>query len=213
MASTDKTLSGVPPVLSMRTEPRSEKEEARLIQQIVKGHNDLFCDLIQPHMLVLTRFVATKLQHDAEVDDILQQTLMKAFTKLHQFRFEASFRTWLIRIAFNEVLRWHRDRSRSQKMFVGYLSEIRMLVSDKGASPLSQCETNEINGRLHTIIAKLPAAYRAVVDLRDLQGFSVVETAKVLQLDVQGVKNRHWRARRQISYFLRSRLRARSRLG
>ena len=206
MAITGKTVSGALPVLPMSAEPSCENEETRLIRHILKGRNELFCDLLQPHMLVLTRFVGNKLQYDAEVEDVIQQTLMKAFTKLHQFRFEASFRTWLIRIAFNEVLRWHNDRSRSRAVFAGHLSEIQPAPADKGPSPLSQCESNERNGRLHTIIATLPAKYRAVVSLRDLQGFTVVETAEALQLNAQGVRTRHWRARRQISHLLRSRV-------
>ena len=204
MASTDKTVSGALPLPPTSTEDCPEKEETRLIGQILKGRKELFCDLLQPHMIVLTRFVRTKLQHDAEVDDIVQQTLMKAFTKLHQFRFEASFRTWLIRIAFNEILRWHRARSRSRTVFVGPLGQMQFALADQGASPFKQCQTNEMSGHLHKIIARLPAKYRAVVSLRDLLGFTVVETAEALQLNVQGVRTCHWRARRQIFHFLRS---------
>ncbi|MCU1337998.1 MAG: Sigma-70 region 2:Sigma-70 region 4 [Bryobacterales bacterium] len=189
---------------SPTAEPPSQREEIRLIRQIIKGRKELFCDLLEPHMIVLTRFVGTKLQHDAETDDVVQQTLLKAFTKLHQFRFEASFRTWLIRIAVNEVLRWRRDKSRSRTVFVGHLSQMGLPVADQDPSPFKQCQSNEIAGHLHKVIARLPAKYRAVVSLRDLQGFTVVETAEALNLNVQGVRTRHWRARREIAHFLRS---------
>ena len=187
-----------------KTAPWPDQEENRLIRQIVGGRNELFRELLQPHMLVLTRFVKTKLQFDAELDDVIQQTLMKAFTKLYQFRFEASFRTWLIRIAFNEVLRWHRDRTRSRTVFVDHLGQTHLAVADQAVSPLSQCESNETSEHLHKVIARLPAKLRAVVSLRDLQGFTVGETAEALQLNVHGVRTRHWRARRQISHLLRS---------
>jgi DNA-directed RNA polymerase specialized sigma24 family protein len=82
----DEIASGALPQHPM-TEHRTDKEEARLIQHVVKGPNELFCDLLQPHMFVLTRFVGTKLQFDSEVDDLVQQTLLSDFTKLHQFRF------------------------------------------------------------------------------------------------------------------------------
>jgi RNA polymerase sigma-70 factor (ECF subfamily) len=206
MATTGQSMNSAPPRVGISAEPRPESAEAQLVRQIVTGRNELFGELLQPHMIVLTRFVATKLQHDAEVDDVIQQTLMKAFAKLHQFRFEASFRTWLIRIAFNEVLRWHRDRSRSRAMFVGQLGEMQPELADKGASPLSQCESNESYGHLHTIIAKLPAKYRAVVTLRDLQGFTAAEAAQTLRLNVEGVRTRHWRARRRMATLLRSRM-------
>ena len=206
MATTVRSMSSVPPGVGTTSEPRPESAEAQLIWQIVTGRNELFGELLQPHMIVLTRFVATKLQHDAEVDDVIQQTLMKAFAKLHHFRFEAGFRTWLIRIAFNEVVRWHRDRSRLRAMFVGQLGEKQPEVADKAASPLSQCESNESYGHLHTIIDKLPAKYRAVVTLRDLQGFTTAEAAQTLRLNAKGVKTLHWRARRRMATLLRSRM-------
>src|SRR5690349_17431658 len=78
-------------------------KEGRLIAQIVAGRKELFTVLIEPHRAQLFRLIRAKIGNDSESDDVIQQTIFKAFMRLGQFRFEASFRTWLIRIALNEV--------------------------------------------------------------------------------------------------------------
>ena len=85
-------------------------EEALLIHQVLAGQQDRFQELLQPHMSVVLRTVQTKMRNSAEVDDVIQETLLKALTRLAQFRFEAGFRAWLVQIAINESRQWYRRR-------------------------------------------------------------------------------------------------------
>ena len=84
-------------------EHRSHAEETVLIGQILVGRKELFDDLLEPHLTSLFRFVRSRMGSDSEAEDVIQVTILKAFTHLAKFRFEASFRSWLIRIAINEV--------------------------------------------------------------------------------------------------------------
>ena len=93
-----------------------EHKEASLIRQIFGGRRDLFGDLIEPHVGALWRTVQAKMRNDPDIDDIVQQAVFKAFTHLEQFRFEAGFRTWLIRIALNEVNEHWRKRHTSRSV-------------------------------------------------------------------------------------------------
>jgi hypothetical protein len=68
-------------------------DEAALIRKIVGGQRNLFGDLIAPHLTPLLRIVRATIGGGPEVEDIVQQTALKAFTHLSQFRFEAGFRT------------------------------------------------------------------------------------------------------------------------
>jgi len=71
-------------------------------------------DLIAPHLKPLLRIVQTTIGSHPDVEDIVQQTALKAITHLGQFRFEASFRTWLIRIGLNEARQWRRKCASSR---------------------------------------------------------------------------------------------------
>src|SRR6266852_3638006 len=87
-------------VIPMYIFPHSKTgtQEVELIHKILCGRRDLFEDLIAPHLPPLSRIVRAKIGSRPEVEDIVQQTALKALTHLEQFRFDASFRTWLIRI-------------------------------------------------------------------------------------------------------------------
>jgi sigma-70-like protein len=104
MGAVGCTLTKLVPALTATGEYRSSQEESLLIGQILEGRKDLFGDLLQPHLTAVLRLVRAKMRNDSEADDVIQQTILKAFTRLEQFRFEASFKTWLIRIAIREVL-------------------------------------------------------------------------------------------------------------
>lgn len=182
----------------------SNEEEARLIRQILAGRQDRFADLFQPHMTALRRVVRTKMQDSSEIEDVVQQTLLKAFSRLQQFRFEASFRTWLIRIACNEVLQWRRNRVRSALPLLerGRIPETQ--IADDAVSPFKICERNEEVRWFYKAFVKLPQIYQAVIQQRDLEHRSISETAQFLRLTVPAVKTRHRRARLLMLRFLPS---------
>src|SRR5271154_3048223 len=83
---------------------RGAHREAELFREILAGLRDLFDVLIEPHLGAVRRAVRAKMGNDPEIDDVTQQAVFKASTHLEQFRHEGRFRTWLIRIALNEVI-------------------------------------------------------------------------------------------------------------
>jgi RNA polymerase sigma-70 factor, ECF subfamily len=149
---------------------QSNGEEGRLIARILEGRKDLFGDLLQPHMAPLFRLVRAKMRHDPEADDVIQITIVKAFTRLEQFRFEATFRCWLMGIAINEVLQWYRRRMPSRLLVLNPIAIAQLQVADQTASPLTECQRREMARLLHRALARLPEKYQAVIRLRDLAG-------------------------------------------
>jgi RNA polymerase sigma-70 factor, ECF subfamily len=73
----------------------SAETEGLLIDRILRGRIDAFADLVQPHMTSLSRFAQQKLPSESEAEDVVQQSILLAFSRLRQFRGEASFNTWL----------------------------------------------------------------------------------------------------------------------
>jgi RNA polymerase sigma-70 factor (ECF subfamily) len=91
--------------------------EAELIKRVLEGCHEVFADLLRPHLKPVRSFVRRTVRNEFDVDDRIQQTLLKAYTRLHQFRFQSRFRTWLISIALNEIRQNARLRCKSRLVF------------------------------------------------------------------------------------------------
>jgi RNA polymerase sigma-70 factor, ECF subfamily len=176
--------------------------EATLIHQILRGRQELLGDLIKPHLDILRRFVQTKMGRNADVEDVVQQTILKAFTHLDQFRFEACFRTWLIRIAINEVAQLWRKRTSHQRLGPDGFLPSALQAKDRGDCPLHTFERSQSAKLLHHAIGNLPEKYQVVVRMRDLEERSLLETAKALRLTTAAVKSRQHRGRLRIAQLL-----------
>jgi RNA polymerase sigma-70 factor, ECF subfamily len=181
---------------------RSGSEETVLIGRILAGRKDLFDELLKPHLAPLWRVVQAKMGTDTDVEDVVQQTLLKAYLHLEQFRNEARFNTWLIRIALHEILQRHRLRWSSHLVSLDPITLCKFQGSEETASPYKQLERRETNNLLRKAIAELPAKYQALIVLRDMQGVSVRDAARVLGMTVSAVKTRHRRARHKMAHSL-----------
>src|SRR5258708_38901753 len=114
-------------------------EEAGLILSILSGRRDLFADLIGPHLPPLLRIVRSRIGGHPDVEDIVQQTALKALTHLEQFRFEANFRTWLVEIGLNEARQWRRKWASSRFFALDLLTVTQLPVADERHSPFVRC--------------------------------------------------------------------------
>jgi RNA polymerase sigma-70 factor, ECF subfamily len=186
------------------TNTGTRTDEAILIRKIVGGHQDLFGDLITPHLALLSRIVRTTLGAHAEVEDVVQQTALKAFTQLAQFRFEAGFRTWLIQIGLNEARQWRRKYASSPLVKSTDPVFAEVAIADQSRSPFMEYQRVEASAQVGAAIDRLPEIYRTVIVLRDLQDLSISEVARRLGLTIPAVKSRHMRARQKVARFLDS---------
>src|SRR6266481_1134574 len=91
-------------------ESSAQEPEEALIDRVLSGHKELFVDLVRPHQRTVYAMVFSLLVNKEDVEDVAQDTLVKALARLHQFRKESTFGTWLIQIAINET----RMRNRKQ---------------------------------------------------------------------------------------------------
>src|SRR6266849_1929495 len=91
-------------------ESSAQATEEPLIDRILSGQQELFMDLVRPHQRTVYATVFSLLANKEDAEDVAQDTLVKALARLHQFRRESTFGTWLIQIAINET----RMRNRKQ---------------------------------------------------------------------------------------------------
>ena len=198
MATLTYALDKMPPVPGAQ----GEHKEFELIREILAGRRDLFDDLIKPHLDAVWRAVRVKMGNDPDIDDVAQQAVFKAFTHLEQFRFEGGFRTWLIRIALNEVVQNWRKRVASRAVALEPFTFASVSVADPKDSPFRLCVRSQTSRLLQTAVAALPERYRLVIRMRDFEERSVAEVAEALSLTTAAVKTRHHRARRRMATIL-----------
>ena len=197
--------------------PRSEVRdlgEAELVELARRGGENAIRTLIERNNQRLFRAARSVLRNDGEAEDVVQETYVKAFTALASFRGEASFSTWLTRIALNEAVSRLRRRRRNSD-----LEALDQAVSaDAGLVslfPLSlvplpadtEAARSEMRQILETAIDGLPEGFRTVFVLRDVEGLSTEETAEQLTLKPETVKTRLHRARRMLRAVLEEQMR------
>lgn len=186
-----------------------------LVDLARQGGENAIRVLIQRNNQRLFRVARSVLRNDAEAEDVVQETYVRAFTSLETFRGDAQFSTWLTRIAINEALsrvRRRRDASELDALDVAAAADPGLaLLFPISLIPLpadTETARTEMRKVLEYAIDQLPEAFRLVFILRDVEGLSVEETAHELELRPETVKTRLFRARRLLRTAIEERVSA-----
>jgi RNA polymerase sigma-70 factor (ECF subfamily) len=147
------------------------------------------------------------LRNRDEAEDAVQSAYLSAFAAIHGFEGRSSLSTWLTRIVVNEALGRRRAARRRRAQLdssVTILDDYRekLMRGSISNSPEAELARAELRRVMEAAIAQLPAAFRPVFILREIEGMSVEETAEALGLLPATVKTRHLRARRRLQQAL-----------
>lgn len=193
-------------------EPLNSAFDAERIQRILGGESHLFHELIRPCERGIYFLLFSLLRNEAEAEDAAQEAVLKIYRNLHLFRGESQFRTWALSIARNEGL------GRLRKMANRREDSLDALTEDQGGDftpavltswrevPTEALERKELGAILRQAIDGLPAIYRNVVLLRDIEEMDARETAAALGITEGAVKVRLHRARALLQRSLSPRL-------
>ena len=179
-----------------------QASERRLIVRAQKGDHEAFRALVERHQRRVFSVVAHLLRRPADVEDIAQQVFLKAYLALPRFDFRAAFSTWLYRIAVNECYDQMR-RQRAQKaagdseVQLGDPGELERLAGP-GQRSSGIARAAEARQLVEALLERLAPDDRTLVTLRELEGFSIEEIAKMTKLKANTVKVRLFRARRRL---------------
>lgn len=187
--------------------------EPTLVAQARQGSETAIRRLIKANNQRLFRVARGVLRNDAEAEDVVQATYVKAFTHLATFREEAQFSTWLTRIALNDAL----GRMRKRRITTDLTALDAAAESDTGVASLfpislvplpadSEADRTEMRKLLEHAIDELPEAFRLVFILRDIEGLSAAEAASQLDIKAETVKTRLHRARQLLRAALEQRI-------
>jgi RNA polymerase sigma-70 factor, ECF subfamily len=178
--------------------------EASLISRVVDGDHEAFADLLKPYERMIYLSALSVLGNEADAEEVAQEGVLKAFRALPRFRREAKFSTWLVQIVLNEAkMKLRKDRRHLyDSLDEGTQTEdgdyIPRDFADWREIPSEALENSELRQALTTALASLPAKYRSVLVLRDVQQLSIRETADALGISEANVKTRLCRARLQM---------------
>jgi RNA polymerase sigma-70 factor (ECF subfamily) len=156
--------------------------------------------IMQANNRRLYRIARGILRNDSEAEDVVQETYVRAFTHLQDFRGDSSLATWLARIAMNEALgrlRRARPSVDFSTLAPGVLEAqiIQFPLASAPEDPEKSMAQREIQGIVEHAIDELPDSFRLVFITRVIEGMNVEETAEILGLKPETVKTRLHRAR------------------
>ena len=171
-----------------------------LVERTLAGHLAAFATLVERHRPVVLR-VAARIVGDDEADDVAQDAFLRAFHRLSQFRGESPFRSWLLRITHNAAL-----NALERKRPVPLEDDADEHVEPAGLprTPVDALEASERRERLRAKLRLMQPTHRAVLVLRDLEGLSYEEIARVTDSPLGSVKGRLHRARKELIEILRA---------
>ncbi|TAN22540.1 MAG: sigma-70 family RNA polymerase sigma factor [Acidobacteria bacterium] len=178
-------------------------QDWELVRQSCAGNRGAFDTLVVRYEQRLYRTALGVTGNTADAEEVVQETFLRAFEHLDQFRGDAKFQTWLTQIVLNTA----RMKLRKNHAHL-WESLDEPQVTDEGILPREVAEwrenpeqklgRKELETLLHQALRGLPPGYREVVVLRDVQLLSTQETAELLGLSIANVKTRLLRARLQL---------------
>ena len=178
-------------------------DELALVHAAKAGDISAFEQLVKRYDRNVFRIAQHITQNREDAEDVVQDAFLKAYENLAQFQENSKFYTWLVRIAVNESLMKLRRRRTDKTVSLDQEIETEedtmpREVADWSPNPEQLYKQGELKEILTKTINGLPASFRTVFVLRDVEGLSTEETAEALGLSIPAVKSRLLRARLQL---------------
>lgn len=190
------------------TEPLSTPNDADLllVERTLAGDQRAYGLLVLKYQRRIQRLVGRMVRDVDLVEDIAQETFIRAYRALHQFRGDAQFYTWLYRIAVNTAKKFLLELKRNPAMPESFLSSAEedetsapKYEPSTEETPESELAAKEIAGVVNTAMDALPEELRQAVTLREIEGLSYEEIALAMDCPIGTVRSRIFRAREAIS--------------
>jgi RNA polymerase sigma-70 factor, ECF subfamily len=192
---------------NMTNQTASELGDPELVARAKAGELDAFEALTSRYEQRVYSLALRMLRQEQDAEDVTQQTFLSALENLEGFRGDASFATWLLRIATHAALKVIRKRKGLETISLEGATEEEEgydtiphpeYIADWRQSPEQLVAKHEIQRLLEEALAKLDEKHRLVFLLRDVEGLSVKATAEALGLSEANTKVRLLRARLQL---------------
>jgi RNA polymerase sigma-70 factor (ECF subfamily) len=173
-------------------------DDLLLVERVLSGDRKAFEPLVRKYERRVFRVTLGVLGNTEDAEEAMQDTFVKAFRHLGQFRRESRFTTWLTRIAINEALQKRKTQKHLISLDESENLERHFLPKRREpwrADPEQLYGKQEVHRLVESAIQALPAIYREAFILRDVEQMTAEEAAEVLGITVAAMKSRLLRAR------------------
>ena len=183
----------------------SEREvDQRLVESAQRGDKRAFELLVEKYQRKLARLLSRFVRDPGELEDVTQEAFVKAYRALPSFRGDSAFYTWLYRIGVNTAKNYLMAMGRRAPTSTEVVAEDAEgyaegeLLRDIN-TPESLLLSKEIAGTVNAAIEALPEELRSAIQLRELEGMSYEDIAKLMECPIGTVRSRIFRAREAIA--------------
>lgn len=179
-------------------------DDVQLIEKTLAGDQAAFGELVLRYQDRLFGTLVHMLGSVHDARDVAQETFLSAFEKLHTFRKEASFYSWLFRIAYNAAMTNRRKLKRRRSSLDANLERAGDEPTDQNptSDPTHQLRTAEKIQQVRDALEQLAPDYRDALILKEIEGMRYEEIAKVLDCPLGTVRSRIHRARFELKEIL-----------
>lgn len=171
-------------------------EEKELIRRAQRGDGEAFGQLVERYKTKVFSLAYGLTRDRATADDLAQEILIKAYFALPKFKFRSEFGTWLYRVAVNHIKDYLRKTRRRQDLPLQNVQEKEAATEDRSYEEERQKE--ERRALVWGALRRLPQKFMVILTLRDIQGLSYEEIARVLGISLGTVDSRLFRARKML---------------
>lgn len=181
----------------------SEREiDQELVVRVQQGDKKAFDLLVLKYQLRLSKLVSRFLRNQSDVPDVVQESFIKAYRALPNFRGDSAFYTWLYRIGINTAKNHLVAQSRKSPANSIDVQDAEDYGASEWlkefASPEREALAGELEATIHSAMSDLPADLREAITLREIEGLSYEEIAAVMDCPIGTVRSRIFRAREAI---------------
>ena len=179
-----------------------------LVERAQQGDTKAFEMLVVKYNRRLGRLLSRFIKDEHEVNDVVQESFIKAYRALPNFRGDSAFYTWLYRISINTAKNFLANNNKRPIMSSditngdGEVMDVVEQVADN-LTPEAELMNKQILQTVESAVAKLPEDLRRAITLREMDGLSYEEIAEVMQCPIGTVRSRIFRAREVIAADLR----------
>ncbi len=195
---------------SMGSNPTAGNREIdqELVERAQRGDKQAFGMLVDKYQRKLGRLLSRLIRDQAEVEDVVQESFIKAYRALPNFRGDSAFYTWLYRIGINTAKNYLVSMGRRPQISNDIEIEDAENFEDAGElrtmeTPETELMTKEIAQTVNDTVEALPDELRTAITLREIEGLSYEEIATLMDCPIGTVRSRIFRARETIAQKLR----------
>lgn len=175
-----------------------ERNEQDMIERASRGDAAAFNQLMEQHERRMYAVALRMCGNREDAQDCLQEAMLRVYRAIGGFKGQSSFSTWVYRITMNTCLDELRRKKNRQNTSLDNLLDMGWSPADETNAPEKQAMRSELRRNLNRAIRELPEEMRAAVVLRDIQGFSYDEIARMLEINVGTIKSRISRGREKL---------------